>query len=66
MYFIEQIEKNLDKKADKNYLPLQAGDVPATYANVDALIDYVGYSPSTSIESGIENFIKWYKCYYKS
>ena len=66
MYFIEQIEKNLNKKADKNYLPLQAGDVPATYANVDALIDYVGYSPSTSIESGIENFIKWYKCYYKS
>jgi len=66
MYFIEQIEKNLNKKADKNYLPLQAGDVPETYANVDALIDYVGYSPSTSIESGIENFIKWYKDYYKA
>jgi UDP-glucuronate 4-epimerase len=66
MYFIGQIEKNLNKKADKNYLPLQAGDVPATYANVDALIDYVGYSPSTSIESGIENFIKWYKDYYKT
>ena len=65
MYFIGQIEKNLNKKADKNYLPLQAGDVPATYANVDALINYVGYSPSTSIESGIENFIKWYKDYYK-
>jgi len=65
MYFIEQIEKNLNKKADKNYLPLQAGDVPETYANVDALIDYVGYSPSTSIESGIENFVKWYKDYYK-
>ncbi len=65
MYFIELIEKNLGKKADKNYLPLQPGDVPETYANVDALIDYVGYSPSTSIESGIENFIKWYKDYYK-
>ena len=65
MYFIEQIEKNLNKKADKNYLPLQPGDVPATYANVDALIDYVDYSPSTSIESGIEKFIKWYKEYYK-
>ncbi len=65
MYFIELIEKNLDKKADKNYLPLQPGDVPETYANVDALIDYVDYSPSTSIESGIENFIKWYKDYYK-
>jgi UDP-glucuronate 4-epimerase len=65
MYFIEQIEKNLNKKADKKYLPLQPGDVPETYANVDALIDYVDYSPSTSIESGIENFIKWYKDYYK-
>jgi UDP-glucuronate 4-epimerase len=65
MYFIELIEKNLDKKADKNYLPLQPGDVPETYANVDALIDYVDYSPSTSIESGIENFVKWYKDYYK-
>jgi UDP-glucuronate 4-epimerase len=65
MYFIELIEKNLNKKAEKNYLPLQPGDVPETYANVDALIDYVGYSPSTPIESGIENFIKWYKDYYK-
>ena len=65
MYFIELIEKNLNKKAEKNYLPLQPGDVPETYANVDALIDYVSYSPSTPIESGIENFIKWYKDYYK-
>ena len=65
MYFIEQIEKNLNKKAEINYLPLQAGDVPATYADVNALIDYVGYSPSTSIESGIEKFINWYKEYYK-
>jgi UDP-glucuronate 4-epimerase len=66
MYFIEQIEKNLNKKADKNYMDLQPGDVPETYANVDALMDAVGYSPSTSIESGIENFIKWYKEYYKA
>ena len=65
MYFIEQIEKNLNKKAEINYLPLQAGDVPATYADVNALIEYVGYSPSTSIESGIEKFINWYKEYYK-
>ena len=65
MYFIEQIEKNLGKKANKNYLPLQAGDVPETYANVDALIDYVGYKPSTSIEKGIANFINWFKDYYK-
>ena len=65
MYFIEQIEKNLGLKADKNYLPLQPGDVPETYADVDTLIDYVDYSPSTSIEEGIESFIKWYKDYYK-
>ena len=65
MVFIEQIEKNLNKKADKNYLPLQAGDVPETYADVDDLSDYVGYSPSTSIKSGIEKFINWYKDYYK-
>lgn len=65
MYFIEQIEKSLGKKADKNFLPLQPGDVPKTYANLDTLIENIDYSPSTSIESGIENFIKWYKDYYK-
>jgi len=58
MYFIELIEKNLGKKADKNYLPLQPGDVPETYADVDALIDYVDYSPSTSIETGVKIFVK--------
>lgn len=63
MYFIELIEKNLNKKADINYLPLQAGDVPATYADVNTLIDNVGYSPSTPIETGIENFVNWYKDY---
>ena len=66
MYFIELIEKNLGKKANINYLPLQAGDVPETYANVDALVDYVGYSPNTSIETGIENFVNWYKQFYKA
>ena len=65
MYFIELIEKNLGKKADKNYLPLQPGDVPETYADVDALIDYVDYSPSTSIETGVKSFIKWFKDYYE-
>lgn len=65
MYFIELIEKNLGKKADKNYLPLQPGDVPETYADVDALIDYVDYSPSTTIETGVKSFIKWFKDYYE-
>jgi len=65
MYFIELIEKNLNKNAKKSFLPLQAGDVIETYANVDELVDHIDYSPSTPIELGIENFIKWYKGYYE-
>lgn len=65
MYFIELIEKKLGKKADKNFLPLQPGDVPETCADVDALIERVDYSPSTPIETGIEKFITWYRGYYK-
>lgn len=63
MYFIELIENNLNKKAEINYLPLQAGDVPATYADINTLIDNVDYTPSTPIETGIENFVSWYKDY---
>jgi UDP-glucuronate 4-epimerase len=46
-------------------LPLQPGDVPATYANVDDLIDDVGYKPSTTVEEGIANFVDWYRDFYK-
>ena len=46
-------------------LPLQAGDVPATYADVDALIDDVGYKPATSVEDGIARFVDWYREFYK-
>lgn len=60
MYFIEVLEKNLGKKAKLNMLPLQAGDVPATYADVDDLIRDVGYKPATSIEEGIARFVEWY------
>ena len=63
--FIEIIEECLGKKADKNMLPLQPGDVPATYANVDDLINDVGFKPATAIEDGISNFINWYRDYYK-
>ncbi len=63
--FIEAIENALGKKAEKILLPIQPGDVPATYANVDDLINDVGFRPSTSIEYGIEQFIKWYRSYYK-
>ena len=65
MRFIEIIEKNLGRKAAKEFLPLQAGDVPTTYADIDDLIRDVDYAPSTSIEDGVVSFIKWYKDYYK-
>ncbi len=64
MRFIEILEDCLGKKAEKNYLPMQAGDVPATYADVDDLIKDVGFKPATSIEDGIKQFIQWYMKYY--
>ncbi len=63
--YIEIIEECVGKKAIKNMLPLQPGDVPATYANVDSLIKDVDYKPSTSIEEGIANFVTWYREFYK-
>jgi UDP-glucuronate 4-epimerase len=65
MSFIEAIEKALNKKAKKELLPLQPGDVPATYADIDALIDYVDYRPETPIETGIGRFVDWYRDYYR-
>jgi len=65
MRYIEILEEKLGKVAVKNLLPLQPGDVPATFADVDALVEDVNYKPSTSIEKGIEKFVSWYKEYYK-
>lgn len=65
MDFIACIEKALGREARKNFLPLQDGDVPATYADVQALDDWVGFTPATSIESGIARFVDWYRAYYK-
>ncbi len=62
--FIEVIENRVGKKATKNMLPLQPGDVPATYANVDDLMCDIGFKPGTPIEEGIERFVKWYRDYY--
>ena len=62
--FIEIIEERLGRKAEKNLLPLQAGDVPATYADVDALIEDVDYKPSTTVEDGIARFVDWYRSFY--
>ncbi|EDN71396.1 NAD-dependent epimerase/dehydratase [Beggiatoa sp. PS] len=64
MHYIEVLEKNLGKKAEKNMLPMQAGDVSATYADVNDLETDVGFKPKTTIEAGIKNFIEWYKQYY--
>jgi UDP-glucuronate 4-epimerase len=64
MTYIEAIENALGKKAEKNLLPMQPGDVPATFADVDALTRDVGFKPSTNIETGIGKFIDWYRDYY--
>lgn len=66
MRFIEALEECLGKKAKQNLLPMQPGDVPATYADVDELIKDVGFKPSTSIEEGIRKFVAWYSEYYKT
>ena len=62
--FIQEIESALGKKAKKEFLDMQPGDVPATYANVDDLQSDVGFKPSTPLSEGIQKFIDWYKSYY--
>ena len=64
-YFIDVIENSLGIKAQRNMMPLQPGDVPETYANVDDLINDVGFKPATSIEDGIARFVAWYRDFYK-
>lgn len=63
--FIEVLEEKLKKKAIKNFLPLQDGDVEETYADITDLQKETGFTPSTSIEEGIEKFVYWYREYYK-
>ncbi|HRC73255.1 MAG TPA: NAD-dependent epimerase [Candidatus Competibacter sp.] len=65
MRYIEVLEECLGRKATKNLLPMQAGDVPDTYADVDALARDVGYRPDTPIEEGVARFVKWYRDYYR-
>jgi UDP-glucuronate 4-epimerase len=64
MEFIQTLEKHLGKEAKKEFLPLQAGDVPKTYADVDDLIRDVGFKPDTSIDEGIGKFVEWYRDHY--
>ena len=64
MTYIETLERKLGRTAQKNFLPLQAGDVPATHADVSALREWTGFSPATSVTDGIERFVTWYRDYY--
>ncbi|KYG78178.1 NAD-dependent epimerase [Roseivirga spongicola] len=64
MDFVSTIEKCLGIEAKKNFMPMQAGDVAATYADVQDLIDNLGYKPETSLEFGVGEFVKWYRSFY--
>ena len=66
MRYIEVLEECLGKKAEKNLLPLQPGDVPDTFADVTDLVNAVDYKPATTVEEGIAAFVAWYRSYYKS
>jgi UDP-glucuronate 4-epimerase len=63
--FIETIEGALGRKAEKEYLEMQPGDVPATYADIDELMQAVGFKPRTSLSQGVEKFVDWYQSYYQ-
>jgi len=63
--FIEAIEKELGKKGIKEFLPMQAGDVPSTHADISNLITDTGYAPQFSVEQGVKHFVKWYKDYFQ-
>lgn len=66
MDYIKELEINLGKEAIKEFLPIQPGDVPDTYADISDLSDELGYQPSTSVTEGVKNFSKWFKEYYES
>lgn len=63
--YIEAIEEAVGRKAIQEHLPLQAGDVPDTFADVSALVEQVGYKPSTPVQVGVKRFVAWYRNYYK-
>lgn len=63
--FVEAIEESLGKKAEKEFMPLQDGDVPATYADVEDLMQAVDFKPSTDLRVGVQRFVDWYREYYK-
>ena len=62
--FIDAIEKCTDRKAIRNLMPMQAGDVPATWADTSLLEALTGYKPNTDLTDGIKKFVEWYRTYY--
>jgi UDP-glucuronate 4-epimerase len=64
MDFIDAIEKSIGKKAIKKFLPMQAGDVPATWADVKDLVNDIGYAPGVDVREGVKRFVEWYREYY--
>jgi UDP-glucuronate 4-epimerase len=64
LHYIEVLEQCLGRKAKMQMLPLQAGDVPDTEADVSELVEAVGYRPQVSVETGVANFVNWYRDYY--
>ena len=66
MDYIGALEESLGIEADKEMLPLQDGDVPDTYANVDDLVKEFGYKPDMPVKTGVANFVKWYKDFYNA
>jgi UDP-glucuronate 4-epimerase len=66
MRYIEILEQKLGKTAEKQLLPMQAGDVPDTWADVEALVQDVGYRRQTPVEEGVGRFVDWYLSYYRN
>ena len=66
MQFIEAIEDAIGVKAQKNFMPLQDGDVPATHADVDELQAWTGFKPAMPVPQGIKNFVAWYRAYFSA
>ncbi len=65
MKLVQILEEKIGKKAVIQYLPMQPGDVPLTYADIDELSGAIGYCPHTSIEEGVSRFVDWFRQYYK-
>ena len=65
-YLIEVLERCLGMQAIKEFLPMQPGDVPKTYADIDDLVNDVGFRPDTPIEVGVKSFVDWYRSFYEA